>query len=580
MRNIFIFLLLLSCPIVFGQVQLMQPLDSIGLNFRSNGTAIDSVDAALVEHINLRPGGGDARYYEHQLPLQLQGSIAGLYYKTQRKKVQPLWTGLPYLGFQYAFGSGLNQAMNVNYHHFFTDSTQLHFQFHRRTSDGLLRNSDFTINDVNLLFYHRDKRYSTRFEVFYGADDQGENGGVTNLEDAASLGLEFLSINSRTGRSRARDLAVSWDNYYQFIGDSTWNGGLKTRHHFDLIGRAYESKVDSLSPYQNIFIDSTDTRDQYQTSSLSNGAGIFFSSERLKWDATLNHTYWKNQNLGSYRDTNEAFIHSLATIKLTDAVQLKSKFYFNFLGAIGELKSQSQLHFNWKESIDMMGSVNFMNTYPRPFQRFYRSNYYQWNIENLSMQQSLGINGAIRIGDRQSNHLKFDMNWTTINNGRYFIAGEWRQDTLDVVSIGSGTISGAYHLGSWNIYPRLTLRWNTSNFNYQPFLSSMNRIAYSTKVFSGNLGFTFGVDLGYDSDYQFMEYNGVLGVYSPVQTAENVPGLVRINAFTAIAIDQFRLFVRAENIDYFINDRGAKMGNNYPLMPFILRAGITWDFFN
>lgn len=570
--------MMLSSPVVFGQVQLVQSLDSIGLDYRSNGTRLDSVDAAFVGHINLRPGGGDARYYEHQLPVQLQENIAGLYYKTQRKKVQPLWTGLPYLGFQYAFGSGLNQAMNVNYHQFFTDSTQLHFQFHRRTSNGLLRNSDFTINDVNLQLYHRDERYSTRFEVFYGADDQGENEGFLNLQAPQTAGLEFLTVRSRTARSRARDLSIAWDNYYQLIGDSTWSGGMKTRHHFDLIGREYRS--DQVLDYDTLFIDTSKTRDQYQTSSLSNGAGIYFSSERIKWDATLNHTYWKNQNLGKFRDTNEAFIHSLVNIDLTDELLLKSQFYFNFLGAIGELKSNSQLHFSWKENIDLMGSVNFVNEYPRPFQRFYRSNYYQWNIEDLSMQQKLGINGAMRIGGRQSNHLKLDVNWTTITNGRYFIDDEWRQDTLDVVSVGSGSISGSYQLGSWNIYPRLTLRWNTSNFSYQPALSSMNRIAYTTKVFSGNLGLTFGVDLGYDTGYQFMEYNGVLGIYSPVQTAENVPGLMRINAFTAISVDQFRFFARAENIDYFINETGAQMGANYLLMPFIIRAGITWDFFN
>lgn len=559
---------------------LSSAIDSIGLDYRSAGVGLDSIDASFIGTVNLRPGAGDTRLIEFELPDAFRDQLNGLSYRMNKYKVKPLWTGLPYLNFQYAFGSRLNQTMNVEYHQYFKPNTHVHFRYYRRTSSGFLRNSDFTLNDVSLLFTHSKRKYSTEIEAYYGADENGQNEGIISDSLIPLFDLEFIDVQNNSARSRVRLLDIEWANYFRIFGDSTVGSGVMTRHNYELRGREYTSTILDPLAFDTIINDSSDTRDQYQTASLSNGAGIFFNSPKLSVDAALNHRYWRNQNLGTNVDTNEAFIDVNAFVRLSKSMRLRSYFYFNFLGAIGELKSNSSVSYNSSEKLQFAGRLKFENSFPDPYLRNHVANYYAWNIpqSQLQMQQSLSVSGHVKYGEE--NHIVSAVNWTSINNGRYFIDGEWRQDTLDLVSVGAVGLKGQFKIGGWAFYPGVQIRFQSNNFNYQPLFSTHNRVSYSTKLFSNNLGVSIGADIGYDSAYSFLNYNGVLGVMSPFVSSISTPVLIRLNAFTAVSIDEFRFFVRAENIDYFINDPVSRIDENIPLTPFLIRIGITWDFFN
>lgn len=562
-----------------AQDKLMLPhIDTIGLEYRSGGADLDSIDAVNVGNLTLRPAAGFSQIFEHNLANNLYESPAGFTYLINEKKVKPKYIGLPYLGFQYAFGSALNQALNLDYHQYFTPQTHLHFRYHRRTSNGLLRNGDFKLNDVSLEFYHSKKRWSTKLEAYYGGHEYGENSGIETVELLETFPIEFTPILRNNARSTIRKLNIAWDNYYRVLGDSINGLGIKTQQRFDLNGRVFNDPNFDDSLVDNVYIDTVTTRDQYQTSSISNGGGIYFSTNSFQIDATINHRYWKNQNLAQYRDTNEVFLQSLLWTEWK-GIAIENDFYFNLIGALGEFYNHTKLTFSPFRKAEVFGRLNFDNRLPMPYQRFHNANHVQWELNELQTQQILNITGGIHYGD--TNFVEATVNWTNISNGLYFIENEWRQDTLDFVSVGSIGVKGGLKLGKFGFYPSVRLGINTDNFNYQPTFSTMNRISFQTKLFKAQrLGVALGVDVGYVAGYQFMQYNTLLSVVQPVQTAEKTPNLMRLNAFAALSIDEFRFFVRAEHLDYFINDQTARIDTNYPIMPFIIRIGVTWDFFN
>ena len=92
--------------------------------------------------------------------------------------------------------------------------------------------------------------------------------------------------------------------------------------------------------------------------------------------------------------------------------------------------------------------------------------------------------------------------------------------------------------------------------------------------------FALGADVGYDTDYNHFTYNNLTGTLDPNQSLFITPSMMRMNVFTAIQISQFRFYIRGENIDYFWNPETNRIDENFPIMPFFLRIGITWDFFN
>lgn len=557
---------------------MLSHVDTIGLEYRSGGVGLDSIDAVNLGNLTLRPAAGFSEMFEYNLAQNLYQSPAGFSYLINEKRVKPKYIGLPYLGFQYAFGTALNQALNLDYQQYFSSQTHLHFRYHRRTSNGILRSGSFKLNDVSLAFYHTKKRWSTKLEAYYGGHEYDENTGIETDTLLEGFPIEFTPVIRNNAQSKIRKLNLAWDNYYRLLGDSLNGFGLKIQNRLDINGRVFTDPGFNDTLVENIYIDSSDTRDQYQTSSTSNGGGIYFSSSVFQIDATLNHRYWRNQNLGQYRDTNEVFLQSLLWTEWK-GISIENDFYFNLIGALGEFYNHTKLTLNPFSKTKVFGQLNFDNILPMPYQRFHNANHVQWELNELQTQQVLNVSGGIHYGD--TNFVEATVNWTNISNGLYFIDNMWRQDTLDFISVGTVGMKGALHLGKFGFYPSVRLGINTDNFNYQPTFSTMNRISFQTKLFKAQrLGIALGFDVGYVTGYQFMQYNTLLSVVQPVQTVEKTPSLMRLNAFAALSIDEFRFFVRAEHLDYFINDPTSRIDTNYPIMPFILRLGVTWDFFN
>lgn len=581
MRYSLVIIAVILSFVTFGQKEFFfEEMDSIQIGYRSGGTQLDSIDASFIGQITLRPGSGFGQLYERNLARNAFLSPGGLSYITSQRKVTPKFSGLPYLGFQYAFGSSLTQDLNLEFHQFFNPNTHLHFRYNRRTSNGFLRNGDYKLNDLDLRFYHSKKRFSTNFEGYYSAYEMAQNGGMSTDSLLDDFAIEFTPIQKENSRSKVRKLDLKLDNYLRMVGDSVIGSGFKTKHQYTIVGREFVEQLIDFTYIDTFFVDTSGTtRDQYQTATFSNGAGVYFNSPSFKVDATLNHQYWRNQNLGTNRDTNEFYLHSNLWASLGSRLHLKNEFYFNVIGATGEIKNYATLNYKVLNNLTVKGNLNFENLNPTPYQRFHTANYYQWKIDDLEMQQKLQAAGSIKYGDTA--FIEASVLWTSINNGRYFINNEWRQDTLDLVTMGAFQLKGGFKLGQWSFYPTATLRFNSANFSYQPIFSTMNRITFQTKLFKAQkLGVAVGADVGYESGYNFLEYNGVLGLMQIPTASMKTEAQLRLNAFMALSIDEFRFFVKAENLSSLINDPKTRIDTDYPIMPFLIRLGITWDFFN
>ena len=57
-------------------------------------------------------------------------------------------------------------------------------------------------------------------------------------------------------------------------------------------------------------------------------------------------------------------------------------------------------------------------------------------------------------------------------------------------------------------------------------------------------------------------------------------GMINAHVFAGLQIDEFRFFVRFENLGTFWNDNGLFAVVGYPIPAGQLRIGLTWDFFN
>lgn len=564
---------------LFSQERLFIPVaDSIDQSYRSAGTELDSVDAVNIGAVTLRPGGGFSQPYEFALAQHLYAQPAGFAYLMDRKKAPILFSGLPYLGFQYAFGSYLNQAVNVDFHQYYSAHSHLHLRYHRRASNGALRNSGFKLNDFNARYFYEKNKLKMGVDLFFGSYSYNESGGLLTDTLLSSFSIEFTQVLLNSAESEVRNVDLNWTNYYRILGDSILHQGIKFQSRYELMGRTYLEQNLGGIEYTIFNIDTVNTRDQFQTASIKNGGGYYFSSPSFQVDATVNHRFWRYQNLGTFRDTNEVFLHSNLWMKIA-GFELSNEFYFNVLGAIGEFYNKSSASGQISSKFRFHGQLNFDNRLPIPHQRVYFGNNVAWNLNDLNLQQLLNVNGEVNYG--RKNRMIARLNWTTVTNGLFFINNEWRQDTLSAISVGQVRVLSEFHLKKWHFYPSAAFGFNTGNYAFQPVFTTRNRIVYKTKMFKTQaLELALGADVGYDVAYNHLTYNHLSGTMDPMVSPFQTPAMMRMNVFAAIQIEQFRFFFRGENIDYFWNDATNRIDPNFPIMPFIVRVGLTWDFFN
>ena len=582
-KSLLIYALLFCSALSVAQNQLLyDKKDSINLNFQTNGFLLDSIDLANGFDEQLRPGS----FYLQELNLidllaiqpDLGNESSGINYLGRNYKSRFLITPLPYLGVQYSFGTNLTQHLNLQYAQKLSSKSHLNLRYKRDAGNGFLTNSKYGFDDVNALYQYRSKKYANFLDASYSKYDWQENGGITTDTLLDEFALIFTPVNKPNANTLVKKADIKLNQFINFTNDSILKTGLVVKQRYEVINRVYTEQADSLAQfYEQINIDSSTTRDQYQTASIKNSAGYFFASKYFEIDALVGHRYWRNQNLGVNRDTNEVFLSSTLFVGGKN-FNFKNDFYFNLVGATGEIKNNAKLYLNWK-GFRINGNLGFYNVLPTPYQRFHTANNYNWKLTSFEAQQQLQFGGRISY---EQKHLIFaSLQSLTTNNGLYFIDNTWRQDTLDVVALTQFTFGGKLNWNKIKLYPTATLRLNSNNYNYQPTFSTRTRFSYSTGVFKANrLKVALGLDVGYDSEYRVLTYNPALSLFEQNSINPLSGNLFSVDAFFNAEIKEFRFFARAQNIDYFWNPSTTRVDPNFPIMPFMIKIGVSWDFFN
>ncbi|MDX1446335.1 hypothetical protein, partial [Lishizhenia sp.] len=465
-RILLIFILVVTAHLAGAQNKLLAPkIDSITLGYRSGGYALDSVDVVYGNQENLRPSGFVLPELSFNQFLQqkdaLGANIAGFNYLQRQANTPILISPLPYIGFQYSFAGSLTQNLDVQYSQALNKKTLLNLNYNKKSSDGFLRSSKYAVNDVNAVILHKGQYYSTKLDAKYSAYTWSENGGIKEGSDTLlkDYVIGIIPVRKTSAETTVKKADISWENYLNLSNDSSLKTGFFQQTRYEVINRVFTDNA-PLKLADTFYIDSTRTRDQYQTASIKNGAGYFFSSKYFEINASVNHRYWMNQNLDRYFDTTEIFLASNLYAGF-EKFNLYNKFYFNLVGATGELKNYTRVNLSLP-FFDINAHLDFNNLYPTPYQRRHYANNFQWDINQLSAQQIITIGGNLKLKGKLN--AGAGVSSTTINNGLYFIENKWRQDTLNTVSSLNLKAHVDYKIWKINLTHKVDLNINSANF--------------------------------------------------------------------------------------------------------------------
>lgn len=554
--------------------------DTLYITERTGGTGIDSLDWYNTGNFVLSPGG------PWNNPFGTNGSdyldIVS-YMQSQVQLRQPLrskFIALPHLGFSYSFGSKSLQYLRAEYQQSFRGNTHLNVDYSRNSTGGetgFMRNSSFANDAFRFLVDHHGKRYANLVYLNFIKATRGLSGGIRTDTLIETYGLEFTPVFKVNATSTMRSLQLGSQHHISFSADSLVKHGLVYKNKWSLRNRVYLENDSIFGIYDNVYIDSFSTRDQYQLARIDNAGGYFLKTKAFSVEALIQHGYWKFQNLGTHRDTSEVEFQAAAAYKLRN-FRLTDAFSLNLAGALGEWKNELNAvlrQARWDHTLRLVSS----EALPDPFQRQYMGNNFRWQLQDLQTQGTTSVSYTIRNKSRFG--WTGQVGWKQLRNTYFFINDTWRNDTLTDISLFSTSVRGTLTWKTLNWQPQVVLTSAPSNFSFIPQFDLRSKLFFNKKLFRARkLDFILGVDLRYQAAYRMLAYEPGLDLYRlPSQDVKHQP-VLELDFFTGLQIDDFRFYFKFENIDYFWNPQRNLQQIGYPVVPAVLRLGLTWDFFN
>ena len=576
-RIVYIILICLSNHSWSQQHFLFGELDTLTHAHRIGGS-IDSIDLITGQNTSTLAGGGwNTRANSFDTDFFMKNAGGQQFFSFgEWKKLQ--FSGLPHLGFAYSFGSKGMQYVQAEFQQVYRKKLMLNVFYEKNTSNGFLRNSDFDHNNVQVQLNKFGKVYSFDLKSSYESSRVSQSGGLQVDTLPELFDLQFLPVNKSLAETKTQRSRIELTNYIDLLKDSTKAFGLFTNHHLKIKKFRYSEQDTLYGIYSVLNYDTLNTYDQHQWSEVANGAGLFYSGKRILLKAQPLISYWNFQNLGRFNDTVELDLKS--DISYTGRFfKLNQSLNYNLIGAQNEWSNKFDFGFR-KGDFRLSISSNLSSLLPDYYQRYAQGNNY-FSIGNNFERQGRS-NQKIAVGyERSKFSISGRFGFTQLKNNYWFVDTMWRNDSLQSVSFAQIGLITAASFGVLNIH---------FNYNYSIFPESLTIIPvhqlFGRIYLKGNLfkakkmkAYT-GVDVAYLSSFQRIGYYSQVAAFdlnNPDVTSEYTSAL---HFFTGFQIDEFKFFLRVENLNYFWSDRNLQQVRGYPIPSAQFRLGITWDFFN
>ncbi|MBI2258664.1 MAG: hypothetical protein HYU67_07170 [Flavobacteriia bacterium] len=576
---IFFFLIFLCQFNIYGQKKLLYDVDTLNYRSRSGSFTMDSLDYYHTSQTTLNSGGSVFHPFGRfqQCYTSFFSLLDNSFLPEQRIKVK--YTVLPHLGFIYSTGSAGIQYMHTDFQHLLNKNTLLNFNYEINALGQALRNGDFKNTAIDFLILYNSLKIKNNFIFRYKQHKMSLNNGLfdTTLVNTQAYALqEVITENANSVQKKAN----AFNQFsYNFKRDSNYFIGITTQNEWNIRHREFKETGDINSFYSAIYIDSFETRDQYQLASISNAIGLKFENIKgIQTEILLKHTYWDLQNLSRHHDTTEWYL-------LGDISFNKRNFFFNaniefnVAGALGQKKFFQELEWkrpNWK----IKTAYLFQQNYLLPEQRFYFSNNFSWDKNTFSIQthQQLFIQSEI---NKQKWLLIANCSWNQLLNKYFFDGVTFSNDTLNQLNFLSLSLKSSYKFSFFGVQPYLGFNYFPQNFAYAPMLDSRVRLFFNKKMFkSKKLDFLLGVDLSYITSHQLFDYQRSLGIYTLRNSNGKSNEYIGLDFFMGFELNVFRFYFKVEKIDYLWSERNQWVVSKIPIAPMLFRLGLTWDFFN
>jgi hypothetical protein len=580
MKILFSFLLSISFNFI-SYAQVNYKVDTLHYAYRIGGS-LDSVDRIMHIQSNTLPGGGWNSLENTFTSDFWFRNTGGMQFYDFNKVSNLRFSGLPHIGFAYSFGSSGTQFAQTEYQQQLKNGLLINLDYNKLRSNGMLRSGGFDHNNVALQLYRPSNFWSTHLSGTYASSNISLNDGL--LIDTLNnvFDLQFIPIRKEEANVLTQRTMVDWWNYFDLYKDSTRALGFYVNNNLKIKKFVYSEQSDSLAQmYNQINLDSTQTYDQFQSSNTGLGLGAFFLSKYCKVTTGIDLIYWNFQNLGLFRDTVEINLMGDFKSFSNGDWNFQDSISYNIYGAQKSFYNKLWAHIYLSNNWSFTNLIVIDNKLGDYHQRYAYGNNYSNSFDSLRQYRFLADN--FLEANFSNVNFRLGINYNFQGRNFWFINDSWNNDSLIYLNFYRiySKLKFTVQKFSSELFYQFTYLSSTNSIQYAPKHLANFRLSYKTKVFkAGKMQVYTGFDFAFVSRYERIGFLPHVLSWDVSNSFGFGPAYTNLHWFGGFQIDEFRFFVRAENIGSFWTDRNIEIQNGYPIGGLQLRVGITWDFFN
>jgi hypothetical protein len=450
-----------------------------------------------------------------------------------------------------------------------------------------------------------NKRYFLNFH-FTGQDLlNGENGGITTIEDFESGDNEFqnrarLEVFLKDAKTFMKGKRYFFDHNFR-INSKKSNNNLYVSHQFDYENKFFEyNQATVLSTIGGSTIKrfgdsyaSSNINDQTRYNRMYNKVGAIYENSLLGKFQFFAEDFRYNY----YYDRVLILQSGVVPSSLNDEINTvggqyeyrKNKWngtfaYSNSISNQPMSNFDAKLNYKLNEKNEFVFQYQMINKIPDQIYNLYQSSYVDYNwfndfknekINNLeAIAKTQWFDASLQVSSIRD-HLYFSNDAT--NPLQQIISPKQYDKTINYVSVKVSREFKWWKLALDNtiLYQQVDQEEDILNV---PQVVTRNSLYFTDYVFKKAMYLQTGFVFNYFTKYYINDYNPVT-VEAFVQNDRKVGDFPMIDFFVNARIRQTRIFFKLEHFNSRITGNNFYTAPNYPYRDFMIRFGLVWNFF-
>ena len=349
------------------------------------------------------------------------------------------------------------------------------------------------------------------------------------------------------------------------------------------------------SYYKNLLLDFRGLRHYVQTRKIENTFAISTfkprkpGADKVKqqsdfFEVGIRHSFnWIDEEVAD-STVNNLFLTGKWNFAPSERLKVKTYAHLGLWDNAGDYRVSGELFFDLKKLGQL--KLNGVNQLYRPEllqQRFYISSRNAWtNDFKPTLETNLSATYALpKWGFQASGQ------YHLLNNFIYFDTLATAQQTGAPLSIFQLILQQNIRFGNFHLDNVIVLQQTTNDALSLPNLFSKHSFYYDGKWFKRKLQIKLGVDVRMNNSYFSNTYNPLVGQFI-LQNTQKINFFPAVDASASIKVQQFRFFVKAENMTRLFADAVGSIRADeqyyqaalYPIQNTRFRLGLGWKFGN